>query len=436
MNVVTRFCSGRLRQWWRRVVLTAAAAMTTSIAVGADVPAPVVESDVTPAQILVMIRMAPAHFRPDVDYGDGYAGRSGHAARRRAALDIAQTHGLQLRSHWPMPTIGVECFVMDVRPDVAPEQAAAAVSRDPRAAWAQAVQTFTTLGYNDPLFDLQPVAHAWQLAALHATTTGRGVSIAQIDSGVEADHPDLRGQFRLVRNVVADRPFAAEQHGTAVAGVIGAHADNGIGIVGVAPGARLLAYRGCWESASGGTVCDSLSLATALQLALDQGARIVNLSVGGPPDRLLRELLDAAAGLGVIVIAAAGAETAELGFPASHPGVIAVADSARVAPSTTLLVAPGRDVPATLPGGRWGFVSGASYAAAEVTGMVALLLELAPGARAPQIEAMLRRAAVPSARSAAVAPTPIDACRSVSIAAGRCVCGCSAEASLPTTTQH
>ena len=233
-----------------------------------------------PDSILLMIRMAPPHARPDVDYGDGYAGRSGKQARRRVAEDIARAHGLRLVSQWPMPTIGIECFVLQVPPDTQIAAVVESVSRDPRAVWAQPMQIFRGQSYNDPLFDQQPVALAWRLEALHAAATGRDVLIAQIDSGVEADHPDLVGQIRMTHNTVAQTGYRAETHGTAVAGILAARPGNGLGMVGVAPGARVLAVRACWEGASGVAVCDSLSLAKALQFAIDRGARVVNLSVG------------------------------------------------------------------------------------------------------------------------------------------------------------
>jgi subtilisin family serine protease len=389
-------------------------------------------SAATESQILVMIRMAPSHFRPDVDYSEGYAARSGHAARRRTASDIARTHRLQLLSHWPMPAIGVECYVMQVPPDMTVAAAVGEVSRDARAAWAQPLQTFHGESYNDPLYDQQPTASAWQLHALHEAATGRGVLIAQIDSGVEVEHPDLRGQVQLVHNAVAYSRYVAEKHGTAVAGIIAARANNGIGTVGVAPDARLLALRGCWEREAAAARCDTLSLAKALQFALDRGVRVLNLSVSGPPDRLLRELLDAAIERGVVVVAAATADPRDGGFPASHGGVVSVAlteaERTPAPPIRAGFSAPGRDIPATLPGGRWGMVSGASFAAAEVSGMVALLLELMPNARAGQIDAILRRGPERSVGGTIVAPTPIDACRSMSTAAGRCLCDCTAEA--------
>jgi subtilisin family serine protease len=367
--------------------LVAIVIATAGLAAAAEAP-PDAEAAATDARILVMVRMEPAHFRPDVEYGDGYAGRAALAARQRTARAIARAHGLQLLSHWPMPAIGVECYVMQLPPNASLPDVLAAIERDERAAWAQPMQVFGSRAYNDPLYDLQPTASAWQLHRLHGIATGQGVLIAQIDSGVEVEHPDLRGQLHSVQNSVEQNSYAAEQHGTAVAGIIVARADNGVGIVGVAPAARVLVLRGCRESTPGTAVCDTLALAKALQLAIDRNARIVNLSVGGPPDRLLAALLDAALARGMIVVAAASADGRDGGFPASHAGVVAVTDTAAPMLRASLATA-GTDVPTTLPGARWGMVSGSSYAAAAVSGVAALLLELKPGANAQQIHTLL-----------------------------------------------
>src|SRR5215471_4941281 len=91
---------------------------------------------------------------------------------------------------------------------------------------------------NDPLFQAQPAAKVWRLADLHAVSTGRGVKVAVVDSRVDAQHPDLLGQVQVARDFLPDRPGEPETHGTEVAAVIAALADNRAGIVGVAPRAR------------------------------------------------------------------------------------------------------------------------------------------------------------------------------------------------------
>ena len=326
-------------------------------------------------QVLVMLRLPPQHYRPDAAYGGDYLNDSGQAARRRVAQDLARTHGLVLVSNWPMPVIGVDCFVMEQSGAAPLAPVLAALARDPRVAWAQPVALYQTLGGGDPLFRLQPAARSWRLAELHRASTGRKVAVAVIDSGIDAAHPDLAGQVALQENLVDGQAGVAETHGTAVAGVIAARRDNGVGIAGVAPDARLMALRACWETAGQPARCSSFTLGKALNVALLHEARIINLSLGGPPDRLLQALLDAALARGVLVVGAVDPVLAGGGFPASHRGVVAVAAEAG-RPGT--FAAPGRDIPTTQPGARFGLVSGNSYAAAHVSGLMALVRERSP----------------------------------------------------------
>src|SRR5882672_3085671 len=384
-----------------------------------------------PAQeeLLVMVRMPPAHFRPDVSYGEGYRAPSAHEARRRIAADIARSYNLQLQSPesgWPMPALGVECFVMRVPAERSVNTVIAAIDQDPRAAWAQPVQSFRGLGYNDPLFPLQPTARQWHLQELHSASTGRSVRIAELDSGVDRNHPDLVGQIAAFEDFT-DRPERAEAHGTAIAGILVARANNGVGIAGIAPRARLLALRACWQGERDATECNSFTLAKAMQSAIDRGAQIVNLSVGGPADRLLRELIDRALARGIVVVAAADPAAELGGFPASHRGVVSVAmDTDGGAPPLTVatVAAPGHDVPATGAGGGWTFVTGSSFAAAEVSGLIALLLEQNPDLRPEQIQILLGGEQRGVRDAGAPAPKSIDACRVLSAVAGACVCAC------------
>src|SRR5207253_11414667 len=164
---------------------------------------------------------------------------------------------------------------------------------------------FHVLAHNDPLYSLQPSARVWHLAELHHVTTGKNVRVATIDTAVQTDHPDLQGQIYVSRDFVGGRLALAEIHGTAIAGIIAARADNGVGIAGVAPDAKLLALRACWESGQldGTAVCNSFTLAKALQFALDQHAQVINLSLTGAPDRLVERLLDVALARRISVVA-------------------------------------------------------------------------------------------------------------------------------------
>jgi hypothetical protein len=412
-------------------------------------------------QLLVMLRMPPPHFRAGADYGGGYGSGAGsdpgRPARRRAAQDLAREHGLRVVDDWPMPVIGVDCFVMEGPAGTGAAQLSA-LARDPRVAWAQPVKLFHGMEQGgpaaDPLYPLQPDGKAWHLAELHRVSTGRGVRVAVVDSGVDGRHPDLAGQLALRENFVDEGEPPAEAHGTAVAGVIAARAGNGLGIVGVAPGARLMALRACWENPGqpGGnnTRCSSFTLGKALNFAILHDAQIINLSLGGPADRLLETLVHTATVRGATVVGAVDPARQD-GFPASAPGVLAVGTEgiapgmaapggAAIPGAQETMNAPGTDIPSCLPGARWGFVSGTSYAAAHVSGLAALLAQLLAhagpgGLRSHMVtrpsSATLERTA--NRGAAAASGVTIDACASIARAAGTCVCSCHPQETLKTS---
>jgi subtilisin family serine protease len=171
-------------------------------------------------------------------------------------------------------------------------------------------------------------------------------------------------------------------------------------MLGVAPGARLLALKACWPAQPGATaaLCSSLTLARALDAALERHPSIVNLSLAGPHDPLLEELLRTIIGKGLIVVAACPEDhDAAQAFPTSVAGVLR-ARSAGAAPrdcnatDMTPVATPGTDILTTFPQARYDFVSGNSFAAAHVSGIVALLLELKPALRAMDASTILQRA--------------------------------------------
>jgi hypothetical protein len=363
-------------------------------------------------QIMVMVPHPPDHYRPGAGYSGAYGDDLSRSARERLARKIAQQFGLTLVDDWPMPMVGVDCFIMAVPGGRSTRQAADQVARDSRVAWTQPVQLYSAQAAslpqsNDPLFPAQPAARQWQLAKLHRLAKGSGVRVAVVDSGIDSGHPDLAGQIAVNRNFVAGRPMAAEQHGTGVAGIIAARAGNGIGVAGIAPAAKLLGLRACWQTPAK-TLCDSFSLAKALYFAIDQKVPIINMSLSGPEDRLLRQLLKIAIDKGQTVVGAFDRSQPNGGFPASVLGVIAVSDTSLARPRSHVYIAPGRDVPTTQPGGRWFLVNGSSYAAAHVSGLFALIRQ----------------------GGAAISPTLVaqngyvDACATMAYAGRNCECAC------------
>lgn len=369
-------------------------------------------------QVLVMLRLPAPHFRPNAGYSGAYGDEASASARRRLARMIARRNGLTIGDSWPMPLLGVDCVVMQVPEGRTVEETVARLTNDPQVVWAQPMHLYRTRGGErpqaDPLYAVQPTASAWQLADLHRVATGRGITVAVIDSRVDTGHPDLAGQFAASRDFVTGHPNAAERHGTGVAGVIGARSGNGLGIVGVASGARMLALRACWQlgqEAAAPTVCDTLSLAKALHFAIENDAKVINLSLSGPFDPLLARLVSMALSRRASVVAAYDPDLPKGGFPASEAGVVAVADQALPSWPAAVYGAPGRDVPTTQPGGKWYFVNGSSYAAAHVSGLLALTREE-------------RRTASPRIVTAPGGRGRIDACATLLPVSTRCDCRC------------
>lgn len=230
----------------------------------------------------------------------------------------------------------------------------------------------------------QYVPEKLRLGDVHKTALGRGIRIAMIDSGVDMDHPELRGAVIGYLDAI-DGTATPHAHGTAMAAAIAARAK----LQGVAPAARLLAARafggGAAASSANGK---SFQILMALDWAAQQRARIVNLSFAGPKDRLLSQALVGVRNQMMIAVAAAGnggARSAPL-YPGADPNVISVtatdADD-RIFPdanrgSYITVAAPGVDVLAAEPDGRYAYSSGTSIATAHVSGLVALLLEKRP----------------------------------------------------------
>ncbi|MFC0101238.1 type VII secretion-associated serine protease mycosin [Micromonospora marina] len=231
----------------------------------------------------------------------------------------------------------------------------------------------------------------WQLEELRAktawrTSTGRGVVVAVIDSGVDGTHPDLAGQvlpgLDLVTPDGSDDPDPVG-HGTTVAGLIAGRADDDRGVVGLAPDAKILPVR---VLDAENRYDDALIIAKAVRWAVDNGARVVNLSLGGSSDNpALAAALDYAFARDVVVVACTGnlatSTTTEVWYPAREPGVLAVAGLERTSENLwsgsitgheTVLSAPATGLYGARPHGYWR-VQGTSFAAPLVAATAALV---------------------------------------------------------------
>ena len=388
-------------------------------------------------QILVMLKEFPVrHYQPASLAISAYNSRTVPAGQLATVENLAQEYDFRILSDWPMPAIGVRCFLGDVGPGRATVDVASRLSTDPRVESAQPVQLFHTLWRNDPFYALQENAQLLHFDQLHRMATGRHVKVALIDTGVDLHQPDLQGQFSDVTNFVDNTKYVAEIHGTAVAGIIAAKADNGVGIVGVAPAATLMPLRACWQLSAdaGDALCDSFTLAKAIQYALTHRARVLNLSLAGPRDRLLERLIDKAVEQDITVISAIDPAAPDGSFPASRPDVIAVASTGFPFSRGRIILAPGDHVLTTLPNASWGFVSGSSFATAQVTGIAALLLERSPVLKPGDISSLLHQHERRTGQAGE--PSVLDACAMLaSVSANRdCHC-CGAIANRRTRQQ-
>ncbi len=341
---------------------------------------------------------------------DGYVGNGSSYGNSdwstRVARALAQRHRIQMVAQWPVTELGVSCVVYEVPASVDMPHVMQALAHDERVVSAQPMQSFNVMGaievsarlqanpaYGDPYFPLQTSFNTPHMTEWRKKATGRGIRIALIDTGVDTDHPDLRGQIDHSENMAPEPPDhdTADRHGTAVAGVLSAKSDNGIGIAGIAPDAEVLSFRACWPEhhSALSARCNSFTLALALNQAIRMNSHIINLSLSGPEDPLLHRLVQRAMDRGIIVIAAVPGKGQSGGFPADMPGVIAVGQGDES--NATEVVAPGRDILTTVPRDSYDFMSGNSFATPHVAGLAALMLELHPKWQAARIAEELRR---------------------------------------------
>jgi subtilisin family serine protease len=230
----------------------------------------------------------------------------------------------------------------------------------------------------------------------HGRATGQDITIGMIDTGVDLEHPDLAGQVSKNQNFAEDisASFSTDKHGTAVAGVMVAKRDNAKGIIGVAPNATLVALKACWPDKTDAieAACNSLTLALAVNTAIKTGVDVLNMSLTGPQDPLLAVLLNKAMAKGIIIVAAdAGSADSSENFPASLKDVISVQPIKQTDSALGSITAPGDKILTTLPHGTYDFISGSSIAAAEVSGVVALLLELRPDLTLAEVHTILQK---------------------------------------------
>jgi subtilisin family serine protease len=380
--------------WLAMLALGSASAATPAVEPGAEAP---------PRIVIGFANEPHAALAPAGSTGSRYGGESYRASQgaQMTARRVAAKYALRPVASWPIKALSMHCVVFEITDGRQVSEVLAELSKDPRVVLAQPLQQFHTLtdanpqgvSYNDPLYDLQTNLVALGIARAHARAQGAGVRVALIDTGVDSAHPDLAGRVAGTHSYLATRAQSPAwlRHGTAMAGVIAAVANNHVGIVGIAPLAQLEIFEACWQLApdQDAAACNTFTLAQALAGALASGAPLVNLSFAGPTDPLLTALVETGLKRGVTFVgASAGAQAP---FPTAIPGVIAASGSEHPLPVRTL-GAPAEHVLTLRPGGEYDFESGSSVAAAELTGVIALLFSAgSPRPSGSSLEELLRQ---------------------------------------------
>jgi len=303
-----------------------------------------------------------------------------------------------------LPALHLEVLTVPVGHE---QEMAERLQRDSRVLYAEPDYIYQALSTrpNDPFY----TQYQWQLPHIGLetawdTTQGKdSVIVAIVDSGVDLSHPDLASHVIQGRNVIAgnNTPEDDQGHGTHVAGIVGAMTNNHLGIAGIAWHVKLMPVKVLDSSGSG----TSTQVATGVRWAVDHGARVINLSLGGKSSSAtLRDAIDYAYAHDVLVVAAAGNAYQDGNppiYPAAYPHVLAVAatdDQDRHASYSSSgpfvdVAAPGGDpssnadqndrhwILSTYWRGSnyaYAFLAGTSQAAPHVSGLAALLLSLNP----------------------------------------------------------
>jgi subtilisin family serine protease len=347
----------------------------------------------------IMVLFSPAETSGTIGSSrlTNYRNRTGYYTSgkdRRLSEAVSNDYRLNLVTDWPITALDLVCAVISIPDDRSVEEVIALLEKDDRLQLVQKMQTFEAMMNNDPYYALQVKQYSMDLEKLHQVTTGKKVSIAVIDTGVDLEHVDLAGQFAFSKNFAEDysTDFSGDRHGTAIAGIIAAKNHNNEGIVGIAPDAKLLALKACWPVAVGNleSACNTLTLALALNRAMMEKVSIINMSLAGPEDKIIGLLLKMAIEKGILVVAADAAKPEGDRFPASMAGVLAVSSISVIQSDETkslvimekspaepdaMITAPGISILAPAPGNSYDFFSGNSFAAAHVSGFAALLMQ-------------------------------------------------------------
>lgn len=360
--------------------------------------------------------------------GPGYAPGQVLVKFRRSAPRMLQAATLAAYGSRAVFRVNrLDVYTIEIPEGTTVEEMIGALARNPDVEYAHPNHVFNaSLTPNDSLFKYQyALSNTGQLigsvpgsptgkasadikapAAWEETTGAESVTVAVLDSGVDLTHPDLKDNIKNSGRDFVNNDFDASDdfvHGTLVAGIIAASTDNGEGIAGVAWKCKILPVKVLNDAGTGTTD----KIAQAVIWAADNGASIINMSLGGPAgDETLRSALRYAYEKGVTLVAAAGNAAGPVYFPAAYDNyvfAVAATDYNDVRASFSNI---GAEIDAAAPGVRilstvptwffgpsslpYGYSDGTSLAAPHVAGLAALIKSLKPSLTPAQIMNVIR----------------------------------------------
>jgi hypothetical protein len=313
--------------------------------------------------------------------GPGYSANIDYAEDpilSRITKQLVAEYQLVAGDQWPLKSLGVHCILIEEPSSYIMQR----LLKDPRVKWVQPFNEFDTQTSG---FSPQK---SQTLSVLLPTTPlpnhGSGIDIIVIDTGVDRNHPALDATGIVFENFVFEQQTNSdnEAHGTAVTGLLAArHTSQNNSVKGLVYQANMHHYRGCWQNAEGAGKCSTLTLALALDKAVQTNPNVLNLSLSGPKDKVLEALINKLIGQGTVIVSAYDTERSQNDrFPLSQQGVLyayGIANEISVPQFENTFLASYSALSLS-PNGAYDIYSGHSIAAPQISAIAVSLLSENP----------------------------------------------------------
>lgn len=297
----------------------------------------------------------------------------------RITQQLVDEYQLIAGDQWPLKSLGVHCILIEGPSNHIIER----LLKDSRVKWIQPFNEFNTHSSSISTERGKAKARSILLPSTPLPNYGSGVDIIVIDTGVDRKHPAFSVNKLVYENFVfSQKDDDNEAHGTAITGLLSAsNMSKTNPILGLVYQANMHHYRGCWENALGAGKCSTLTLALALDKAVQTNPNVLNLSLSGPKDKVLEALIDKLIGQGTVIVSAYDSNRAQDNrFPLSQPGILyayGVANHSPLSlPDNTFLAS--YSAMSLSPNGSYDIFSGHSIAAPQISAVTVSLLSENP----------------------------------------------------------